>query len=135
MRRAAEAAAVFSVFLAYTHLFRDTFIDDAFISLKYSDMLAAGEGWTFLPGRMSNTATSPLNVIVHAAIGMLIGSMPYAIVVATALELAADRRLARARDALDEEVQPTHALDRSQPGAAGSRGFRPLEVGGRPQAS
>ena len=87
MRRVAEVAAVFSVFLAYTHLFRDTFVDDAFISLKYSDMLAAGEGWTFLPGRMSNTATSPLNVIVHAAIGMLIGSMPYAIVVATALEL------------------------------------------------
>ena len=73
--------------LAYTHLFRDTFVDDAFISLKYSDMLAAGEGWTFLPGRMSNTATSPLNVLVHSAVGTLIGSMPYAIVVATALEL------------------------------------------------
>lgn len=80
---------MFAALLGYVWFFRHTFVDDAFISLKYSDMIVAGQGWTFLPGRMSNTATSPLNVIVHALVGGLIGSLPSAIVVATAIELTA----------------------------------------------
>jgi hypothetical protein len=55
------------VLLAYARLFRETYVDDAYITLQYARNLAEHLTWGFYPDRISNTATSPLNVIVLAA--------------------------------------------------------------------
>jgi len=83
----ARPVALFAAVWSYVRLFRSTFVDDAFISLKYSAMLASRGEWGFLPERASNTATSPLNVIVHAAVVRFTPSMVDAIVLLTAVEL------------------------------------------------
>ncbi len=84
---AARIVAAFVAVWSYVRLFRATFIDDAFISLKYSAMLATRGEWAFLPDRTSNTATSPLNVLVHAPFAGLMPSMVDAIVLVAAIEL------------------------------------------------
>lgn len=78
---------VFAAIWGYVRLFSNTFIDDAFISLKYSAMLATRGEWAFLPGRTSNTATSPLNVVAHAVVSRFTPSMVEAVILLTALEL------------------------------------------------
>jgi hypothetical protein len=57
---AAFASAVF----CYLLLFRLALIDDAFITLRYVKTLLASGTWGFYPGHTSNTATSPLNVLL-----------------------------------------------------------------------
>jgi hypothetical protein len=64
--RAALWTMVFAGLLAYARLFRTTYVDDAYITLQYARNLAEHLTWGFLPGRASNTATSPLNVLLLA---------------------------------------------------------------------
>ena len=51
---------------AYAHLYRDTYVDDAYITLSYARNLSDHLTWGLVPGRIANTATSPLNVILLA---------------------------------------------------------------------
>lgn len=73
----------------YISLFRHAIVDDAFISMRYSAMLAERGEWTFLPGRISNTATSPLNVLTTAAVGRVLGDIPLAALTLATLHFAA----------------------------------------------
>ena len=67
LTRAAAWAMVAVALLAYARLFRATYVDDAYITLQYARNLAEHLTWGFYPDRISNTATSPLNVIALAA--------------------------------------------------------------------
>ena len=67
LTRAAVWAAVAVALLGYAQLFRPTYVDDAYITLQYARNLAEHMTWGFYPDRISNTATSPLNVIALAA--------------------------------------------------------------------
>jgi hypothetical protein len=80
-------AAVAALYL-YVASFRFTLIDDAYIQLQYARNLAEHQTWGFLPGRIANTATSPLNVLVMAAVGLVLPSMQEVALWLTALELA-----------------------------------------------
>lgn len=73
---------------AFLALFRHTLIDDAFISMKYSAMLAEHGDWSFLQGRVSNTATSPLNVLTTAAVGWVVRDMPSAALLLATMHFA-----------------------------------------------
>src|SRR5499433_4035276 len=55
----------------YLFLFRDTLIDDAFITLSYARSLVTSRTWGFYPGHVSNTATSPLNVMLLASASLV----------------------------------------------------------------
>lgn len=80
---------LFGALWAYVRLFRETLVDDAFITLRYSAMLAGRGEWGFLPDRISNTATSPLSVIVHAIASFVTPTMVDAVVLLAALEFLA----------------------------------------------
>jgi hypothetical protein len=75
--------------VAWCLLFRRTFIDDTFITLQYVRNLADHGQWGFYPDLPTNTATSPLNVLVLATITVFAGSPVIAVTIATALCLAA----------------------------------------------
>lgn len=53
-------------------LLHDALIDDAYITLTYARNLAFHFHWGMLPGQVSNTATSPLNVLVVGAVTALV---------------------------------------------------------------
>ncbi len=93
--RAARSARVWRVALwgivavglfAYARIFQSTYIDDTYITLVYVRNLADHVGWGFFPGQTTNTATSPLNVIVLAAFAKVTGSALTAVAVAMAAE-------------------------------------------------
>src|SRR5215471_12324430 len=66
-RRELASFALLAAGLAlYLPLFRDSLIDDAFITLSYARSLVTSATWGFYPGHVSNTATSPLNVMLLA---------------------------------------------------------------------
>ena len=65
--RVAAWVVVLAGLLAYASVFRQTYIDDAFITFQYARNLAEHLSWGFFPDRPSNTATSPLNVVLLAA--------------------------------------------------------------------
>jgi len=52
------------VLYQYFNLFRNALIDDTFITLSYASTLRTYVEWGFYHGWISNTATSPLNVIL-----------------------------------------------------------------------
>ncbi len=66
---------------AYTSLFRSALIDDAFITLQYAKTLLGSGTWGFYPGHVSNTATSPLNVLLLAGVALVTGPSEAAAVV------------------------------------------------------
>jgi hypothetical protein len=74
--------------LWYVGSFEETFIDDAFITFTYARNVVDYGTWGFLPDRTSNTATSPLNVLVLALFALVTDSIIDAAVWATAAELA-----------------------------------------------
>jgi hypothetical protein len=91
-RPATRVIAFFAAFVGlhrYVSVFRDSLIDDAFIQLQYAHTLAATGTWGFFADRVTNTATSPLNVILGALAGMIAPSMIDAVVWLTALEMLA----------------------------------------------
>ncbi len=88
LARPAKAAAVITVLLLYVSAFRMAWIDDAYIQLQYARTLLESGTWGFYAGYPANTATSPLNVLLIAAIGFPLGSVERAVTLLTALELA-----------------------------------------------
>jgi hypothetical protein len=76
----------FVALLAYISLFRNSLIDDAFITLKYAQTLALSGTWGFFPGRVTNTATSPLNVLLTALFTLVAPSPVDGVVWLTAIE-------------------------------------------------
>lgn len=59
----------------YLYLFRNALVDDAFIYLSYVKTFLKSGTWGFFPGYITNTATSPLNVILLSFISLLTGSI------------------------------------------------------------
>jgi hypothetical protein len=84
--RITAAAIVFAGIFAYVSTFRNALIDDAFIQLKYAHTFATSGTWGFFPGRITNTATSPLNVVLTALFDRLAPSSIDAVVWLTSVE-------------------------------------------------
>ncbi len=59
----------------YLQLFREALIDDTFITLQYAWTLRDYGTWGFFPWEANNTATSPLNVLLTAATGLVVADM------------------------------------------------------------
>ncbi|MDP9370852.1 MAG: hypothetical protein M3Q65_00010 [Chloroflexota bacterium] len=87
VRYAVSFGVVAALFL-YASLFKATYVDDAFIQLQYARDLIVHHTWGFFPDRVVNTATSPLNVILTALVGLVVGSLIDVVVWLTTLELA-----------------------------------------------
>jgi hypothetical protein len=87
LARPAKAAAVLTVLLLYVSAFRMAWIDDAYIQLQYARTLLESGTWGFYAGYPANTATSPLNVLLIAAIGFPLGSVERAVTLLTASNL------------------------------------------------
>lgn len=73
--------------LAWLELFRGRFVDDAYIAMRYADQLAGGGSWGLIQDRPSNTATSPLGVLVLALAGLVLPDLVTGVLVATAMQL------------------------------------------------
>ncbi len=84
-----EAASAFIAVLVLLAILRIPLTDDAYITLDFARTLATSGTWGMYPGHPSNAATSPLNVILTAAVGRAVGSYPAAVVVLSAMELTA----------------------------------------------
>jgi len=56
----------------YVSSFKDAFIDDAYITFQYARNLRDHQNWGFLPDKTTNTATSPLNILLTAGISLVI---------------------------------------------------------------
>jgi hypothetical protein len=63
----------FIIFFLFYRLFQNALIDDAFITLDYVKTIIRSGEWGFFPGRVTNTATSPLNVIFLSVFGLILG--------------------------------------------------------------
>lgn len=79
--------AVFISLLSFLSCFKDSLIDDAFVTLSYASNLLNYGKWGFLPGRIGNTATSPLNVILTTWVGVFAPDLISAALWLAALEL------------------------------------------------
>jgi hypothetical protein len=67
---------VFSILLfVYLYQFKSALIDDAFITLNYVKNIIRGGTWGFIAGHITNTATSPLNVILLSITSSIVGSI------------------------------------------------------------
>ena len=66
--------SIFPVYL-YLSLFRHCLIDDAFINLQYALNLRDYGNWGFYPDVTTNTATSPLNLMLTAFAGLFVSDM------------------------------------------------------------
>src|SRR5215211_3454523 len=69
----------------YFHLFKNALIDDAFITLQYVKTLLTSGTWGFFPGYITNSATSPLNVLLLTAISIVTGPTVEAVMVLSTL--------------------------------------------------
>jgi hypothetical protein len=67
----------------YLNLFRNALIDDAFITLTYVKSILTSRTWGFFPGYVTNTATSPLNVLFQSFFGIFVGPTITASILAT----------------------------------------------------
>lgn len=71
MRRFSTIAVhilLFSLLLLYSRSYSQTYIDDAFIQFQYAKNIVRSGTWGFFEGAITNTATSPLNVLMLSAI-------------------------------------------------------------------
>jgi hypothetical protein len=59
----------------YLSFFENALIDDAFITLQYAKTLLASGAWGFSKNHITNSATSPLNVILLALASSVTGSL------------------------------------------------------------
>src|SRR5262245_27591672 len=71
----------------YLSLFKNVLVDDAYITLRYVRTLQTNGTWGFFPGYTSNTATSPLNVLLLTLMSLLTGSPVNAVIWLTLIEL------------------------------------------------
>lgn len=83
----------------YVSCFQDCLVDDAFITLNYAKTLRDTGNWGFYPDRVTNTATSPLNVLLIAGMGMIVQDLRQSVIwlsaVAFTLILIVLMRIAR----------------------------------------
>lgn len=75
-----------TVLYQFFSLFRNALIDDTFITLSYASTLRTYIEWGFYPGWISNTATSPLNVILTSLFHIVIPDIISAALFLTAVE-------------------------------------------------
>jgi hypothetical protein len=80
-------AAVFGLAFQYVQLFKAALIDDTYITLQYARNLYEHGQWAFYPGQPTNTATSPLNVILIALVAFVAPDPEQAALWLAALEL------------------------------------------------
>jgi len=77
-KRTIRKHAAWTIFIillyAYLQLFKNALIDDAFIPLTYARSVLQDGTWGFFPGYISNTATSPFNVILLFIVGFVFGT-------------------------------------------------------------
>jgi hypothetical protein len=73
----------------YFQLFREALIDDTFITLQYVRTLRDHGIWGFYPWEVTNTATSPLNVLLTAAISLGVQDLVQAALALATLEALA----------------------------------------------
>lgn len=59
------------LFYFYLNLFKNALIDDVFITMSYVKTILSSGTWGFFPGYITNTASSPLNVMLLVLIGLL----------------------------------------------------------------
>lgn len=83
------ASILLPVVYLYLRCFQATIIDDAYITLQYAETLRDHGHWGFFPDRISNSATSPLNVVLTALVGLFVKDMVAASVALAALEATA----------------------------------------------
>ncbi|MFN8626093.1 MAG: hypothetical protein U0587_08955 [Candidatus Binatia bacterium] len=67
--------ALWPLLVVYLSCFRRSLIDDAFITLQYASTLRHHLHWGFFPDAVTNTATSPLNVVLTALAGTVVPDM------------------------------------------------------------
>lgn len=79
----------FMLTFAFLAGFKHTYIDDAFIQLTYARTLVEDGTWGMFPGRIANTATAPLNILLTAAAGLITRDWLNAVIWLTALEFTA----------------------------------------------
>src|SRR5918993_355549 len=70
----------------YFQVFREVLIDDTFITLQYARTLRDHGIWGFHPWEVTNTATSPLNVLLTAAISLSVRDLVQATLALATLE-------------------------------------------------
>src|SRR5215210_951695 len=73
----------------YFQLFREALIDDTFITLQYARTLRDHGIWGFYPWEVTNTATSPLNVLLTSAISLSVPDLVQATLALATLEALA----------------------------------------------
>ena len=79
------AGAALPVWL-YLQLFSEALIDDTFITLQYARTLRDHGDWGFFPWEVTNTATSPLNVMLTAATGLVVPDLIQAALLLATIE-------------------------------------------------
>ncbi len=70
----------------YLQLFREALIDDTFITLQYVRTLRDDGVWGFFPWETTNTATSPLNVLLTAGTGLVVPDLVQAALLLATIE-------------------------------------------------
>ena len=73
--RLLAVCALLPLLVLYLFCFKRALIDDAFITLQYASTLRHYLHWGFFPGAVTNTATSPLNVVLTALAGAVTPDM------------------------------------------------------------
>lgn len=86
LRAGVRWGAIAVLLFLYARIFERTYIDDTYITLQYVRNLADNLSWGFFPGLTTNTATSPLNVVVLAAGAKVTGSALTAVAVMLAIQ-------------------------------------------------
>lgn len=79
------AVAAVPVWL-YLQIFREVLIDDTFITLQYVRTLRDYGVWGFFPWEVTNTVTSPLNVILTAATSLIVDDVVQAALLLATIE-------------------------------------------------
>lgn len=70
----------------YLQLFRESLIDDTLITLQYVRALRDYGVWGFFPWEVTNTATSPLNVMLTACTGLFVPNLVQAALLLATIE-------------------------------------------------
>ncbi len=86
-RRSASVIVIFVIAFVFLSLSHPNYTDDTFITLSYARTLATSGTWGMFPGHIANGATSPLNVVLLAAAGMLAGSYTVGAILLAAMAL------------------------------------------------
>lgn len=75
------AWVIFAILLyLYINIFKNAIIDDTYITLCYVKSILASGTWGFFPNYTTNTASSPLNVILLTLISLLTGPTTDAVI-------------------------------------------------------